>query len=70
MKNKMKIHRAIGNLTQEELAKKVGVSRQTINAMEANKYVPSAVLAMKIAVIFNENVENIFSLDSADWELK
>lgn len=70
MKNKMKIHRAIGNLTQEELAKKVGVSRQTINAMEANKYVPSAVLAMKIAVIFNENVENVFSLDSADWELK
>jgi putative transcriptional regulator len=68
MKNKMKIHRAVHNLTQEELAQKVGVSRQTINAMEANKYVPSAVLAMKIATIFNERVETVFSLDSSDWE--
>lgn len=66
MKNKIKIERAIKNLTQDELAKIVGVSRQTINAIEANKYVPSTVLAMKIARTFEKPVEEIFSLDDAD----
>jgi putative transcriptional regulator len=66
MKNNLKVERAIANLTQEELAKKVAVSRQTINAMEANKYVPSAVLAMKIALIFGKPLEKIFFLEETD----
>ena len=45
MKNNIRVERAIKNITQEDLANKIGVSRQTINAMEANKYVPSTVLA-------------------------
>ncbi len=66
MKNKIKIHRAIKNITQEDLAKEINVSRQTINAMEANKYVPSTVLALKIANCFNAKVEDIFELDEND----
>ncbi|MFA6150803.1 MAG: helix-turn-helix transcriptional regulator [Chitinophagaceae bacterium] len=66
MKNRIKVERAIHNLTQEELAKKVGVSRQTINAMEANKYVPSTVLALKVGRIFGKQVEEIFELDEGD----
>jgi putative transcriptional regulator len=60
------VERAIKNLTQEELANKVSVSRQTINAMEANKYVPSTVLALKIAKVFNKSVEEIFTLEKGD----
>jgi putative transcriptional regulator len=66
MKNNIKVERAIKNLTQEELANKVSVSRQTINAMEANKYVPSTVLALKIAKVFNKSVEEIFTLEKGD----
>ena len=66
MKNNIKVQRAIKGLTQEELAKKVSVSRQTINAMEANKYVPSTVLALKIAKVFNKSIEEIFILEKND----
>ncbi|PSR56954.1 transcriptional regulator [Adhaeribacter arboris] len=66
MKNSIRVERAIHNLTQEELAKKIGVSRQTINAMEANKYVPSTILALKIARVFEKNVEAIFLLEEED----
>ncbi len=66
MKNNIRIERAIKNLTQEELANKISVSRQTINAMEANKYVPSTVLALKIAKVFNKHVEEIFILEKND----
>jgi putative transcriptional regulator len=66
MKNTLKIERAIKNITQDELAKIIGVSRQTINAMEANKYVPSTVLALKIAKHFGKHVEDIFTLDAED----
>ncbi len=66
MKNKLKVERAIKNFTQEELAQKIGVSRQTINAMEANKYVPSTVLALKIARLFKKPVEQIFMLEPGD----
>ena len=66
MKNSIKVERAIKGLTQEELAIKVSVSRQTINAMEANKYVPSTVLALKIAKVFNKPVEEIFILEKGD----
>lgn len=66
MKNNIKVERAIKDLTQEDLANKVSVSRQTINAMEANKYVPSTVLALKIAKVFNKYVEEIFILEKGD----
>jgi putative transcriptional regulator len=66
MKNKIKIERARHNLTQQDLANKIGVSRQTINAMESNKYVPSTVLALKIARLFQLSVEELFQLDEND----
>ena len=66
MKNNIKVERAIKGITQEDLANKVAVSRQTINAMEANKYVPSTVLALKIAAVFGKPVEEIFILEKTD----
>ncbi len=66
MKNNIKVQRAIKGLTQEELANIVSVSRQTINAMEANKYVPSTLLALKIAREFGKPVEDIFILEPTD----
>jgi putative transcriptional regulator len=66
MKNNIKVERAIKGFTQEDLANKVSVSRQTINAMEANKYVPSTVLALKIAKLFGKHVEEIFLLEESD----
>ena len=64
MKNRIKVQRAIHDMTQAELAEAIGVSRQTINAMEKNKYVPSTVLALKIARLFKIPVEEIFSLEN------
>jgi len=58
--NKIKVFRAMSDMTQEELAQKVGVTRQTIIAVEKNKYVPSLELAFKIARVFNKNIENVF----------
>ncbi len=66
MTNRIKVERAILNLTQEDLANRISVSRQTINAMEANKYVPSTVLALKIARVFSKSVEEIFFLEDKD----
>lgn len=66
MKNTIKIERAIKNITQEDLAKIINVSRQTINAMEAGKYVPSTVLALKIAQCFGKKVEDVFELEDGD----
>lgn len=66
MKNRIRIERAIMNITQGDLADKIGVSRQTINAMESNKYVPSTVLALKIARLFGKPVEEIFELEDED----
>jgi len=66
MKNNIKVERAIKNITQAQLAKIIGVSRQTINAMELNKYVPSTVLALKIASTFEKRVDDIFFLDDDD----
>ncbi len=63
MKNNIKIERARFNFTQADLAQKIGVSRQTINAMEKNKYVPSTLLALKIARLFQKSVEDIFLLE-------
>jgi len=66
MKNNIRVERAILNMTQEELANKISVSRQTINAMEASKYVPSTVLALKIAKVFKKPVDEIFQLEKGD----
>jgi putative transcriptional regulator len=66
MKNNLKVERAIKNITQAQLAELIGVSRQTINAMELNKYVPSTVLALKISKIFEKRVNDIFFLDPDD----
>jgi len=66
MTNTIKIQRAIKNITQEELAKAISVSRQTINAMEGGKYVPSTVLALKLAKYFGVSIEDIFKLEEAD----
>jgi putative transcriptional regulator len=63
MKNKLKIQRAIHDMTQADLAEKIGVSRQSINAIEKNKYVPSTVLALKLAQLFNVSVEDLFILE-------
>ena len=66
MKNTLRVERAILNITQAELAERVNVSRQTINAIESNKYVPSTVLALKIARVFQKKLEDIFILEDAD----
>ena len=66
MKNTLKIQRAILDITQEDLAKKIGVSRQTINSIEKNRYVPSTVLALKLSTIFNIPVNDFFSLEDED----
>ena len=66
MKNNLKVERAIKNITQAQLAEFIGVSRQTINAMELNKYVPSTVLALKISKLFDKNVNEIFFLGEGD----
>jgi len=66
MKNTIRVERAIHNMTQADLAEKIAVSRQTINAMESNKYVPITVLALKIARLFGKPVEEIFQLEPED----
>ncbi len=60
MKNKLKVFRAMHDLTQEALADKVGVTRQTINAIEKSKYNPSLELAFKLAKLFDVKIEDIF----------
>ncbi|ALU75392.1 XRE family transcriptional regulator [Tenacibaculum dicentrarchi] len=67
MKNTIKVERAKKNITQAELAKLAKVSRQTINALELGKYVPSTVLALKLAHIFEVEVGVIFALEEPDW---
>ncbi len=66
MKNTLKVERAKMNMTQQDLAERVGVSRQTINSIEADRYVPSTVLAIKISEIFNTTVNEIFTLEEDD----
>lgn len=66
MINKIKVERAVNNLTQEQLAEKVSVTRQTINAIELKKFVPSTVLALKICKVFNKRVDEVFFLEEED----
>jgi len=66
MTNTIKVERAILDITQEDLSKKIGVSRQTINSIEKNRYVPSTVLALKLSAIFNKPVNEFFKLSTDD----
>ena len=66
MKNNLKVQRAIKNITQEELARQIGVTRQAINSIELNKYVPSTILALKLSAYFGKTVNEIFSLEETD----
>ena len=68
MKNSIKVERAKKNLTQAGLAELAKVSRQTINAMELNKYVPSTLLALKLSSIFGVSVNELFELEETDWQ--
>ena len=66
MKNKLKVYRAMHDMTQENLAVAISVSRQTINAIEKSNYAPSTVLALKLARHFDVSVELLFQLEETD----
>lgn len=66
MKNSIKVERARQNLTQQDLADRLHVSRQTVNAIEKGKFNPSTVLALKISLVFGIPVNEIFSLEPED----
>ncbi|WP_290535652.1 helix-turn-helix transcriptional regulator [Alistipes sp.] len=66
MKNRIRVARAEVRMTQQQLAEAVGVSRQTVNAIESGKFVPSTLLALKIARLFGKSVEGLFSLDEEE----
>ncbi len=66
MHNRLKVERAERNLTQDDLAKMIGVSRQTINSIEKNRYVPSTILAIKLSNVFEKNVNELFTLEADD----
>ena len=66
MKNTIKVERAKKNWTQEDLAGKIGISRQSVNSIETGKFIPSTVLALKMAKVFGAAVESIFELEEHD----
>lgn len=66
MKNTIKVERAKKNWTQAMLAERIGVSRQAINAIESGKFIPSTLIALKIARAFDASVETVFQLEDAD----
>ncbi len=68
MENTIRVERAKKRITQAELAKQVEVSRQTIHAIETGKFVPSTVLALKIARYFNVMLEDLFKLEKTDFK--
>ncbi|WP_114579617.1 helix-turn-helix transcriptional regulator [Saliphagus sp. LR7] len=65
MENELKVYRAKHDLTQEDLAREVGVTRQTINALETERYDPSLELAFKLAIHFDCAIEDLFSYEGA-----
>jgi len=67
VQTKLKVYRAMHNLTQEELAEAIGVTRQTVIAMEKGKYNPSLELAFKIAHYFKVKIEDVFFDDKTRW---
>ena len=66
MKNNIKVSRAERSMTQQQLAEAVGVSRQTVNAIESGRFIPSTVLALKVARVFGKPVEQVFILEHED----
>jgi putative transcriptional regulator len=66
MKNTIKVERAKKNWTQADLAQRVGVSRQAVNAVETGKFIPSTVLALKMALAFGTTVDQVFQLEDSD----
>ena len=66
MKNNIKVERARLDMTQQDLADALEVSRQTINAIEKGKFNPSTILALKISNLFEKSVNEIFSLEEND----
>jgi putative transcriptional regulator len=66
MKNSIRVFRAERRMTQQQLAEAVGVSRQTVNAIESGRFIPSTVLALKVARLFGKPVEDIFILEDED----
>ena len=67
MKNSLRIERAVLNISQQELADKIGVTRATVNAIEYGKYAPSGLVLLKIASICNKHADEIFQLEEKDW---
>jgi putative transcriptional regulator len=68
MKNRLKVFRAMHDLTQEELANKLGVTRQTVVSLEIGKYDPSIGLAFRIAKLFNVTIEDVFEYEGSPGE--
>ena len=68
MNNTIKVERARNDLSQSALAEKVGVTRQTIYAIETKRFVPSTVLALKLASVLNVKITELFELEDTDWE--
>jgi putative transcriptional regulator len=66
MKNNIRVERAIARLSQQQVADQIGVSRQTINAIETVRFIPSTILALKIAKLFGKSVNEIFELEKSD----
>ena len=66
MKNSIKVERARLDMTQQDLADALEVSRQTVNAIEKGKFNPSTILALKISTLFRKSVNEIFSLEETD----
>ena len=66
MKNRIRVERAERRMTQQQLAEAVGVSRQTVNAIEAGKFIPTTLLALKIARVFEKSVEAVFQLEEGE----
>jgi putative transcriptional regulator len=69
MKNNIKVERAKKNITQDQLAEAMKVSRQTINAIEKNKYLPSTLLALKLSSYFGVTVNDVFQLEEEDLKV-
>ena len=66
MKNTIKVERAKKNWTQADLAKHIGISRQGLNSIETGKFIPSTMLALRMAKVFNTTVEVLFQLDDTE----
>jgi putative transcriptional regulator len=70
MQNKLKVFRAMHNITQESLARMLGVTRQTVVSIETGRYDPSIELAFRIARLFNVSIEDVFIYDGKPGQFK